>query len=89
MGDGGGVVGMSARHEYVCDTRGSSIISNTFGVLGMSVVRGMKGIYGLCEMCMYLARGGVRGERGEWIRGLGWALLIPWGKRECWMYICV
>ena len=34
MGDGGGVAGMSAGHEYVCDTRGSSIISNTFGVLG-------------------------------------------------------
>ena len=31
-------------------------------VQGMSVVRGMRGVGGVCEMCMCLARG------GEWIR---------------------
>ena len=34
----------------------------------MSVVRGMKGVGGVCKMCMSLARSGVG---GEWIRGLG------------------
>ena len=31
-------------------------------MLGMSVWRGMRGGGGVCEMCMYLARGGVGGE---------------------------
>ena len=33
----------------------------TMLVLGMSVVRGMRGVGGVCEMC--LARDGVGGER--------------------------
>ena len=40
--DWGGVVMMSAGHDYVGCTRGSDIVSNAFDVLGMSVVRGMK-----------------------------------------------
>ena len=41
----------------------------------MSVVRGMRGVGGVCEMCMCLARGGVCGEgEGEWMRGLGFGL---------------
>ena len=31
-------------------------------VLGISVVRGMRGVGGACEMCMCLARDGVGGE---------------------------
>ena len=47
---------------HVCGTRGSSIVSSAVDVLGMSVVRGMRGVGRVCEMCMCLARGGVGGE---------------------------
>ena len=60
MGDGGGVV--SAGHEYVDATHGSGIVSGTAEVLGMSVVRGMRGVGGVCEIFMYLARAGVGAE---------------------------
>ena len=69
--DGGGVVVVSAGH--VCVTRGSGIMSGVADVLGMSVVHWICGVGGVCEMCMYLARSGVGGEGGEWIRGLGFS----------------
>ena len=47
---------------YVGCTHGSGIVPSAADVLGMSVVRGMKGVGGVCEMCMCLARGGVGGE---------------------------
>ena len=47
---------------YVGGTRGSGIVSSADDVLGMSVVRGMRGIGGVCEMCMCLAWGDVGGE---------------------------
>ena len=34
------MVVVSAMHEYVGDTRGPCIVSNTYDALGMSVVRG-------------------------------------------------
>ena len=34
---------------------------------------------GVCEMCMCLALGGVGGERGEWMRGLGLVFTNPVG----------
>ena len=37
-------------------TRGSGIVSSAAYVLWMSVVRGMRGVGGVCEMCMCLAR---------------------------------
>ena len=40
-------------------TRGSGVLSSTGDVLEMSVVRGVGGV---CDMCMGLARGGVGGE---------------------------
>ena len=46
---------------HVGDTRGSSIVSSAADVLWMSVVRGISGV---CEMCMCLARGCVCGEGG-------------------------
>ena len=49
---------------HVGGTRGSGNVSITAEVLGMSVVRGMRGVGGVCEMCMCLARGGVGGEGG-------------------------
>ena len=56
------MVGISAVREYVGGTRGSCIVSSAADVLGMSVVRGMKGLGGVCKMCMCLARGGVGSE---------------------------
>ena len=38
---------------------GSGIVSSAADVLWMSVVRGMRGVGGVCEMCM--ARRGWRG----------------------------
>ena len=35
-------------------------------------------------MCMCLARGGVGGEGGEWMRGLGLDFTNPRGHGECW-----
>ena len=37
-------------------TRGSAILPSASDVLGTSVVRGMKGVGGMCEMGMCLAR---------------------------------
>ena len=50
------MVGMSAVHKYVGGRRGSGIVSNTADLLGMSVVRGMKGGSGVSEICMCLDR---------------------------------
>ena len=58
-------------------TRGSDIVSSAAEVLGMGVVRGIKGNGEVCEMCVCLARGGVGGESCEWIRGLGLGFTNP------------
>ena len=50
--------------------RGSCVLSSTCDVLEMSVVRCVGGV---CNMCMYLARG------GEWIRELGLGFTNPVG----------
>ena len=47
---------------HVGGTHGSGVVSSAADVLWMSVVRGMRGVGGVCEMCMCLARGGVGGE---------------------------
>ena len=57
-------------------TRGSGVMSNTGDVPEMSVVRGVGGV---CDMCMCLARGGVGGEAGEWMRELGLGFTNPVG----------
>ena len=72
----GSVVAVSA---CMSGTRGSGVLSSAGDVLEMSVVRGVGGV---CDMCMCLARGGVGGEGGEWMRELG-------GQGECWMCVCV
>ena len=43
------------------------------------MVRGMRGVGGVCEMCMCLARGGVDGEGAEWMRRLGLGFTNPVG----------
>ena len=58
MCGGGIVVAVSAVHVSMGGTRGSGIVSRTDDVLEMSVVRGMTGVGGVCEMCMCLAQGG-------------------------------
>ena len=60
----------------MCSTRGSGVLSSTGDVLEMGVVRG---VVGVCDMCMCLARGGVGGEGGEWMRRLGLGLTNPVG----------
>ena len=56
------MVVVSAGHEYVGGARGSGIVSSAADVLGMSVVRGVRGVGGLCEMCICLVWGGVSDE---------------------------
>ena len=51
---------MSAR--YVGGIRGSGIVSSAADVLWMSVVHGMRGVGGVCEIGMCLAQGSVGGE---------------------------
>ena len=63
MGDEGGVVEVSAGCERMGGTCGSSAVYSADDVLKMSVVRGVRGVGGVCEMCMCLSRG--------WIRGVG------------------
>ena len=58
------------------DTRGSGVLSSTGDVLVMSVVRGVRGVG---EMCMCLARGGVGGEGREWMRESGLVFTNPVG----------
>ena len=41
-------------------TRGSGVLSSTGDVL-------VRGVGGVCDMCMCLARVGVGGEGGEWM----------------------
>ena len=63
---------------HVGGTRGSGIVSSAADVLWMSVVRGMRSVGRVCEICMYLARGGVG---GEWMRGFGLGFTNPVGTR--------
>ena len=57
MGGGNaGVVAVNAGHEYVVGTRGSDIVSSATIVLGMYLVHGIRGVTGVCEMGMCLAR---------------------------------
>ena len=63
----------------VGDTHGSCIVSSAADVLGMSVVRGKRGVVRVCEMCMCLARGGVGGEGVGWMTGLGLGFTNPVG----------
>ena len=43
---------MSAGCECMGDTRGSGVVSNAESVFDMSAVRGLRGVDGLCEMCL-------------------------------------
>ena len=43
---------VSAGHECIGCTRGSGIVSSAADVLGMSWVCGMRGVGGVCKMCL-------------------------------------
>ena len=49
-----------------------TVMSSTGDVL-------VRGVGGVCDMCMCLARGGVGGEGGEWMRELGLGFTNPLG----------
>ena len=51
-------------------------LSSTGDGFEMSVVRSVGGV---CDMCMCLARGGMGGEGGEWMRELGLGFTNPVG----------
>ena len=55
---------------------GSGVLSSTGDVLEMSVVRGVGGV---CDMCMNLDRGSVGGAGGEWMTELGLGFTNPVG----------
>ena len=61
---------------HVGGTRGSGIVSSAADVLWMSVVRGMRRVGGVCEMCMCLARAGVGDEGVSGLEDCAWALAI-------------
>ena len=74
---------MVAVSAYMGDTRGSGVLSSAGDVFEMNVVRGVGGV---CDMCMCLARGGVG---GEWVRGLSLGFTNPGGTRGKWdMRLC-
>ena len=53
-------------------TRGLGVLSSTGDML-------VRGVGGVCDMCMCLVRGGVGGEGGEWRRELGLGFTNPVG----------
>ena len=63
-------------------TRSSCVVSSADDVLEMSVERVVRGVGGVCEMCMYFARGGKCG--GERVRGLGLGFTNPVGTGGVW-----
>ena len=70
---------MSACMSGTC---GSGVLSSTGDVL-------VRGVGGVCDMCTCLARGGVGGEGGEWMRELGLGFTNPvgtWGALD--MCLC-
>ena len=73
VGSGGGVVAVCT---CMVGTRGSGVLSCTGDVLEMSVVRGVGGV---CDMRMCLARGSVGGEGDECMRKLCLGFTNPVG----------
>ena len=53
-------------------THGSGVLSSTCDVL-------VRGVGGVCDMCMCVARCGVVGKRGEWMREFGFGFTNPVG----------
>ena len=63
--------------------RGSGVLSSTGDVL-------VRGVGGVCDMCMCLARGSVGGEGGEWMRELSFGFTNQVGTRGVGVgHVCV
>ena len=73
MGDGRVVVVSG----HVGGTRRSGIVSSAAAVFGMSVVRGIRGVGGVCEM----TRGGLGGEVWENKGSVGRVFGLRWCMR--------
>ena len=69
MGSWGGVAAVSA---CMSGTRGSGALSSIGDVL-------VRGVGGVCDMCIRLARGGAGVEGCEWMRELGLGFTNPVG----------
>ena len=86
LGFGEGVVAVS---EYMGGTRDSGVLASAGDVLEISVVRGVGGVY---DMGMCLARSEVGGVGGEWMTGLGLGFSNSggtWGKWDmCMCFGC-
>ena len=67
---------MVALSACMSGTRGSGVLTSTGDVLEMSVVRGVGGV---CDMCMCLAWGGVGGEGSKLMIELGLGSTNPVG----------
>ena len=66
---------MVAVSACMSGTRGSGVLSSTGDVLEMSVVRGVGGV---CDMCMCFGWGGLGGVGWKWVGGLDQGL-ERWG----------
>ena len=66
---------------HVGGTYGSGIVSSVADGLWMSVVRGMRGVGGVCEMCMCWTRRAWVEMGDEWRRGLCLDFTNPVGTR--------
>ena len=82
VGSGGGVVAVRA---YMCGTRGSCVLSSAGDVQEMCVVRG---VCGVCDMCMCLARGGVGGVGVSGCQDWVWAFPIMEEHGESGLCVC-
>ena len=78
VGDVGGVVVVKAVYGYVGGTRGPGIVSSAVDVLGMREVHGVRGVGGVCEMCMCMCLA-WDSARWEWIRRLVLGYTSPVG----------
>ena len=73
---------MGAVSACMSGTCGSGVLSSTGDML-------VRGVGGVCDMCMCLARGGVGGEGGEWMRELGLSIYQSCGDRGGVLDMCL
>ena len=86
--------GVVSVNECECEcldgTRGSGVVYCADNVLEMSVVRDVRGVGGVCEMCICLARVGMGDVGGAWVRGLGLGFTNHVGTGGVWdMGLCL
>ena len=77
---------MVAVSPYMGGAHGSGVLYSACDVLEISVVRG---VGGMCGMCMCLARGRMEGVGGEWVTGLGLGFTNSGGTWGIGICVCV